>query len=196
MFPFDGVLQRHDRPVVLRRRVDRWFSGELDDYNLIDDAELHRYTDIQLRNVPNRSRRNQRDRNRQPGLQWRDEHLLLDPGSGIGEWPEVQRVRGNSKSLLCGQAYTGRSTIDAAPSGTIPCPREESCSSRTRRFGRFASRSFRLSGFSRLLLRDFDNFIAEGPIPLEHTSTTYFPGPRRASNQVPRIQTTPPADLL
>ena len=41
--------------------------------------------------APERSGRNQRDRDRQPINERRDEHLLLHPGGGVGERPEVQR---------------------------------------------------------------------------------------------------------
>jgi hypothetical protein len=104
MFAPDRVLQRRDGPVVLWRGIDRWISGELADHSFADHTDLHRRTDIQLRDVPERSRRNQRDRDRQPGVERWDQHLLLDPRGGICERPAVQRTRRSCKSPLCREA--------------------------------------------------------------------------------------------
>jgi hypothetical protein len=57
-----------------------------------------------LRDVPERSRRNQRDRDRQPGVERWDQHLLLDSRGGICERPAVQRIRWSCKSPLCCEA--------------------------------------------------------------------------------------------
>jgi hypothetical protein len=64
-----------------------------------------------LRDRPERSRSEQRYRNRQPIVERRDEHLLLDPRPGVGKQPEVQCVRRSWKSLLCGEADSVSFTV-------------------------------------------------------------------------------------
>ena len=73
---------------------------------------MHRRPDIQLRDVPERSRRNQRDCDRQPGVERRDKHLLFDPRGGVCEWPEVQCIRRSRKSPLCGETDPVSSTVN------------------------------------------------------------------------------------
>lgn len=111
VFAADGVLQRNDGPAVLWSGIERRIPGELDNYNFADDTDLHRRTHIQLRDRPERSRSDQRYRNRQPIVERRDEHLLLDPRPGVGKQPEVQCVRRSWKSLLRGEADSVSFTV-------------------------------------------------------------------------------------
>ena len=104
MFAADRVLQRNHGPDVLRGgRLERRIPGELDDYKFVDDTGLHGRTDVELCDGPERSRRDQRDRDRQPIVERRYEHLLHDFGARVGQPPEVQCLRRNCESLLCGE---------------------------------------------------------------------------------------------
>ena len=101
MFAADRILRQHHGPVVLwGRELDRRISGEFNNYNLADDTELHRFADIQLRELTERSWRNQRDCDRQSSLERWNKYLFLDDSAGVCEQPEVQRIWGNCKSVL------------------------------------------------------------------------------------------------
>jgi len=103
VFAADGVLRRHDGPAVLWSGIERRVFGEFYDYKFLVDTKLRQFTDIELCEGPEGSRRNQRDRGRQPSVERRDEHLLLDLGARVGEQPEVQCVRRSGESLLRGE---------------------------------------------------------------------------------------------
>jgi hypothetical protein len=110
VFAADRVLQRYDGPDVFRSGVNRRIPEEFDDYPRWDTANLDadhvhgRSTDIQLRHNPERSRRNQRDRDRQPIVERRDEPLLLDHRARVCERADVQCIGRNCQSLLCREA--------------------------------------------------------------------------------------------
>ena len=104
---YDGTTDRLFFGVAAHRRI----PGEFDDHNFADHADMHRRPDIQLCDVPERSRRNQRDCDRQPGVERRDKHLLFDPRGGVCEWPEVQCNRRSRKSPLCRETDPVSSTV-------------------------------------------------------------------------------------